>query len=190
MSSWGSRRGGPGVGARRVSFEAEKAPIYYFDIVHDYPSLGGVVEFSQTLFAELKRQFGERLISARAAAAAFETPGQSIRYIERERRVAQALAAVDPHATFFFPNFHSPIERTGEGPRPKIINVIHDVQFAFLPELFSPEDLVWLHQAFTDARRNADEIVFISKTTRDQFLARFGAPLRHRVIHNPVRATP
>jgi autotransporter-associated beta strand protein len=166
------------------------SPIYYFDITHDYPSGGGVVEFSETLFAELKRRFGERLISVRAATAALDIPRHAISYIERERRAAEALAAADPHATFFFPNFHSPIARTGAGPRPKIINVVHDVQSAFLPELFAPEERDWLQHAYADTRRNADEVVFISKTTQSQFIERFGAPSRHRVIYNPIRATP
>lgn len=163
-------------------------PIYYFDIIHDYPSIGGVVEFSQILFGELKRRYGARLVSARAASARLGLADTHMPYLDRERRVARMLADADPDATFFFPNFHSPIARRTFGPLPKIVNVVHDVQFAFLPELFDRAHLAWLHQACAETRENADEIVFVSQTSRDQFIRCFGQPKRCRVIYNPVRA--
>ena len=164
-----------------------RRPIYYFDIVHDYPSIGGVVEFSQTLSAELKRRFGARLVSVRET---LPRSGADLPYLARETHAAEWLAEAHPDAVFVFPNFHSPIARHRSGIRPTVINVVHDVQFAFLPELFAPTHLAWLHRAFAETRSNADEIVFVSKTTRDQFIACFGAPRRHQVIHNPVVATP
>jgi outer membrane autotransporter protein len=160
--------------------------IYYFDIVHDYPAIGGVVEFSQVLLAQLRRRYGERLVLASQALRRFGLGDPAGAYLERERHIAQALAARDPDAIFFFPNFHSPIERPASGPRPIVINVVHDVQFAHLPELFSGAQLGWLHAAFAAARANADEIIFASRTTQEQYIACFGAPRHHQVIYHPV----
>jgi len=161
--------------------------IYYFDTIHDYPAIGGVVEFSRVLQAQLQRRYGERLVSAREALRRHGLADPGGAYFERERQIAQALAERDPGAVFFFPNFHSPIQRPASGLQPTIINVVHDVQFAHLPELFSDAQLEWLHRAFAATCERADEIVFASRTTRDQFMAQFGVPRRHRVVYHPVQ---
>jgi outer membrane autotransporter protein len=170
----------------KVLRKASRRPIYYFDVVHDYPAIGGVVEFSELLFRQLKKRYGKRLISAREAAQRFGAPDATMPYLDRERRVAEILARVDPHSTFFFPNFHSPIARRADGHGPTIINVIHDVQFAFLPELYSEARLRWLERAFARTRENADHVVFISHAAEQQYTQRFGVPRRHTVIYNPI----
>jgi outer membrane autotransporter protein len=167
-----------------------RRPIYYFDVVHDYPSIGGVVEFSRLLFRELKRRYGRRLVSAREAAAALGGPDASMGYLPRERQIAALLAAHDPDSTFFFPNFQSPVVRAPDGTGPRIVNVVHDVQFAFLPELFRADRLRDLHRIFAETRENADHVVFISRTAQDQYLRLFGAPHRHEVIYDPVEIGP
>jgi glycosyltransferase involved in cell wall biosynthesis len=168
-------------GARR-----SRRPIYYFDIVHDYPEIGGVAEFSQRLFRQLKRQYGRRLMSAREVVARLGGPDASMLYLDREKRAAELLAAADPDSIFFFPNFQSPIAKTDRHAGPRIVNVIHDVQFAHLPELFTADRRRWLHQTFAQTRDNADLIVFVSRTTQQQYIAQFGSPRRHTVIYNPV----
>ncbi|MBS9475536.1 autotransporter domain-containing protein, partial [Ancylobacter radicis] len=102
--------------------------------------------------------------------------------------MAQRLAEYAPHATFFFPNFQSPVPGRARAGGPRIVNVIHDVQFAYLPHLFSAERREALYATFAETRDNADEIVFISEAARDQFLATIGAPRQHRVIYNPIDA--
>jgi uncharacterized protein with beta-barrel porin domain/glycosyltransferase involved in cell wall biosynthesis len=180
--SWkaAAARGGP----RR--WTSAQRPIYYFDIVHDYPALGGVPEFSQRLFRQLKRQYGHRLVSARAAVARLGGPDANMPYLEREKRAAELLAAADPDSTFFFPNYHSPIAKKDRARGPRIVNVVHDVQFVFLPELFDAGHLRWLHHAFAQTRENADQVIFISRATQEQYIAHFGTPRRHAVIYHPI----
>ncbi len=166
----------------------QSGAIYYFDIVQDYPAIGGVVEFSRTLFAELQRRYGDRLKSVRELAPQLGFADASMPYLHRERLIAERLACVDPQSTFFFPNFQSPVPGHAQGGGPRVVNVVHDVQFAYLPELFSAERLGALHRTFEETRENADEIIFISEAARRQFLQVFGAPRRHRVIYNPIDA--
>lgn len=162
------------------------APIYYFDIVHDYPDIGGIVEFSNILLKQLQRRYGRRLVSARQAAVRLGVYNASLGYLPHERRVAEALAIADPDATFFFPNFQSPVARQAGAAGPRVVNVIHDVQFAALPELFSTQHLGWLDSAFAETQRNADHVVFISRASQRDYIARYGAPRRHEVIYNPI----
>ncbi len=96
-------------------------PIYYFDVVHDYPAIGGIVEFSQILFKQLKKRYGRRLVSATEA-------GHAARRFRREHALYRPRAAdcrtsgaVDPDATFFFPNYYLPIAR-------KLERAAHDHQ--------------------------------------------------------------
>lgn len=159
---------------------------YYFDVVHDYPSIGGIVEFSQILFKELKKRYGPRLVSATEAATRLGAPDSTVPYLERERIIAELLAEADPCSVFFFPNFHSPVSRQPGRIGPRIINVIHDVQFAFLPELFSGGRLRWLNRAFAHTRHNADHVVFISEAARQQYVELFGPPRQHTTIYNPI----
>ncbi|MGQ4273731.1 autotransporter domain-containing protein [Terrihabitans sp. B22-R8] len=161
--------------------------IYYFDIVHDYPKIGGVVDVSVTLFRLLKARYGARLISVRDRFPVRER--SDVGYFEREQRAALSLAETDPNSIFFFPNFYSPVPAREGMPRPRIVNVVHDVQFAHLPEYFEAGTLEWLHAAFADTRTNADHVVFISNSARDDYTALFGAPRRGTVIYNPVAAT-
>jgi hypothetical protein len=159
----------------------QSGAIYYFDIVQDYPAIGGGVEFSRTLFAELQRRYGDRLKSVRELASELGFADASMPYLHRERLIAERLACVDRQSTFFFPNFQSPVPGHARSGGPRVVNVVHDVQFAYLPELFSAERLGALHRTFEETRENADEIIFISEAARRQFLQVFGTPRRHRI---------
>lgn len=162
--------------------------IYYFDIVHDYPSMGGVVEFSQILFKQLRQHYDRRLVSVRDMAAKIGCAYPDMLYLDRERKVAEVLTAVDPKSVFFFPNFQSPVARRPADNGPSIVNVVHDVQFAFLPELFSEARRRWLHQTFVETKQNADQVVFISRSTQRDYVRLFGKPRRYAVIYNPIEA--
>lgn len=174
----------------RPLHRAADTDIYYFDIVHDYPAIGGVVEFSRTLFQSLKQHYGNRLVSARDVARGLGLTDVSMPYLHRERLVAERLARLYPNATFFFPNFQSPVPGHARAGGPRVVNVLHDVQFAYLPELFSHERLAALHRTFAETRENADEIIFISESARAQFLDTIGEPRQHRVIYNPIDVGP
>ena len=160
-------------------------PIYFVDIVEDYPSIGGVAKYSRNLRVALKQSVGARLICVREVADRYGCADPAEPYLGRERRAIAAVAALHPEAVVVVPNFQNPVRRVAGQPRPVIINVVHDVQFCSLPRLFAADHLRWLHQAFAETRQNADQVVFVSRTTQEDYTARFGAPPRSVVI-NPA----
>lgn len=171
-----------------------KRPIYFFDFIQDYPHMGGVPDFSRTLFRELRKIFGERLISAMAVEEHYLGPDAPHDVkdfcLERERLVAEGIAAAHPDSIFFFPNYRVPIERTPGKPRPRIASVIHDLQFDAFPQYFGEPFLAWVKTAFASVRETSDHVVFISNTTRDHYERLYSLPPVHSVIYNPVVANP
>lgn len=167
-----------------------RRPILYFDIVQDYPAMGGVARVSEQVFEQLTERFGAAVLSARALAARLGMDARDLPYLDRERHVAQALARHAPDAILFFPNFQSPVPgrlRGGAGP---VISLIHDLQFAFLPQYFPPARRDWLSGAFAEAGSHSDCLVFVSQTTRRHYLERYGTPRNHAVIYNPIDVLP
>ena len=76
-----------------VHCKSKIPPIYDFDIVDDYPAIGGVVQFSGTLFRHLSHRYGDRLISVRKSASELGLPDASRPYLHRERQ--QRLCRLD-----------------------------------------------------------------------------------------------
>lgn len=163
-----------------------KRPILFVDIVQDYPAIGGVARVSEQVFRLLARQFSPRVLSARALARHRGLDAPDLAYLDRERHVAQALARQLPEAILFFPNFQSPVPGLLRGGTSPVVSLIHDLQFAFLTQHFSPQRRDWLSGAFAEAGMHSDCLVFVSQTTRRHYLKRYGAPRNHAVIYNPV----
>ncbi len=163
--------------------------LYFFDIVEDYPEIGGVARVSARLRWAFRQHFGARVVAVRDIADGLGCGDKGEDYLARERRAMLRLAQVDPASTFFIPNFQNPLDRVADLIRPKVVNVVHDLQFASLPDLFTAEQHRWLDAGFSATRANADAIAFVSRTTRDHFVARYGAPARCRVIAAPIGAT-
>lgn len=164
----------------------DRGPVYFFDIVEDYAHIGGVAAVSRRLRRALSLRLGKRLISVRDIAARFGCGEAGENYLERERRAIEALATLDPASTFLIPNFQSPLRLVAGRAKPVVINLVHDVQFAALPKLFSTEHRDWLHRAFAETRENADTLVFVSQSTKEQFAGLFGAPRRAAVVPVPI----
>lgn len=167
-----------------------KRPILFIDIVQDYPAMGGVARVSEQVFRLLARQFSPRVLSARSLARRLGLDAPGLAYLDRERQVAQALARHLPEAILFFPNFQSPVPGRLRGGSSPVISLIHDLQFAFLPQYFPPERRAWLSGAFAEAGAHSDCLVFVSQTTRRHYLERYGPPRNHAVIYNPIELHP
>ncbi len=163
-----------------------QSPVYFFDIVEDYEQIGGVAAVSRRLRNALSQRLGKQLISVRDIAAGFGCGDANEYYLQRERRAIEALAVLDPASTFLIPNFQSPLRRVKGQAKPVVINLVHDIQFAALPEFFTAQHRNWLHHAFAEVRDNADTVVFVSHSTREQFERIFGAPARTAVVPVPI----
>lgn len=167
-----------------------KPAIVYVDILHDYPEIGGMVEFSRRLFADLKPIYGDRLISAHDAIARMNIsiPAKSMPYPPRESIAATSLAPAVRNAVFFFPNMQSPIRRDPRRADRAVVNIVHDVQYKYLPERVSANTARVLDAALRDTVVNADKLLFVSDTSRAQFVEHFGKPRRTRIIYAPIQS--
>lgn len=172
---------------RLARSSSEDKIVFYFDLLHDHPDMGGVVQFSRVLFRALRDRLGDRLIPISSLRDGSSTR-TSMDAFTQEGVFARALAARYPAATFLFPHFHSPL--AGRRPRQRVINIVHDVQFKSCPDLYCAEDLLALDEAHRQTRARADDILFVSRVSRDDFIRHFGAPRSFAVIGAPVEARP
>lgn len=64
--------------------------------------------------------------------------------------------------------------------------VVHDLQHIFFPNNFSTIKLKWLNYSLRRVRKHTGKVVFISESTKNDFINKFGAPENYKVIHNPI----
>lgn len=162
----------------------KRAPLYFFDLAGDYPRLGGVADVTATLRDLLGSLPGLELYTVRQLLGR-RLVGFSDDLFERERQAARWLARQYSSGVFFFPNFYNPLRRSfAEGPR--VVNLIHDLQFLYQPQFFSESRQRWLRDQFALTGQQADLLIFISEATRADYLAHFPAPRRAVVIRHPI----
>lgn len=68
----------------------------------------------------------------------------------------------------------------------KRVVVIHDLQFRELPQYWSRKKLWFMHLCYRLVARHADAVVFISESTRQDFVRHYGEPRRAFVVYNPI----
>lgn len=68
----------------------------------------------------------------------------------------------------------------------KIIVVVHDIQHKYYPENFSTVKKIWLNWSLGRLKNFRGLVVFISKSTRDDYIKFYGEPIRHCVVYNPI----
>jgi glycosyltransferase involved in cell wall biosynthesis len=83
-----------------------------------------------------------------------------------------------------FPNYFTPPRAMPA----KTVTVIHDLQYRYFPENFTPQKRAWLRLSHALTLRRADAVVAISEYTRQDLLRFHGRRWSHKVhvIHNPV----
>ncbi len=160
---------------------SDDAPIFYADIVHDYPKVGGVGEYSARLLKVLRARYGDRIRPLRTIETELGAVDPRLPYLDRERLALQRLALRYPNALVVVPNFQSPVSPHAPF-RLRIVNVVHDVPFDRLAGDLSPDYLRWLDGRYAETAANADHIAFVSDTTRQEFCARYGAPRSASVV--------
>lgn len=160
-------------------------PLYVFDLVADYPLLGGVADAAVSLLTLLAGVPGLEPRSVRQLLAC-QSRGENEEWADREHRAAHWLAKRVPHSILFFPNFYSPVQgQSGEGGL-RVVNLIHDLQFLHQPQFFSKQRRRWLREQFTLAGQRANLLLFVSEATRSDYFAHFAAPCRSAVIGHPI----
>jgi glycosyltransferase involved in cell wall biosynthesis len=96
------------------------------------------------------------------------------------RRYERQLDAI------LFPNYFTPPRTRRRSPR--VVTVIHDLQYLYFPETFSRRKRAWLRGAHAITMRVADVVVTISEHVRQDVLSRYGARWEEKVvaIPNPI----
>jgi glycosyltransferase involved in cell wall biosynthesis len=86
-----------------------------------------------------------------------------------------------------FPNYFLPFTLFGRH-RDSIV-VIHDLQYKAYPQYFSRTKRLWLDWCLRRVARSAADVVFISRSSQQDFERYFGRCEHPNVIFNPVDAT-
>lgn len=124
--------------------------------------------------------FGDvRHAVSRAEPVAYETGrNRFLSSWQIRRRFGPGLDAM------LFPNYFTPPARNG----PRVVTVMHDLQYRHHPRNFSRRKRAWLRLAHETTLRFADVVVAVSEFVRRDLLSAYGS--RHerkvRVIHNPI----
>lgn len=99
-----------------------------------------------------------------------------------ELRIKSRLPSGRPSVVLYPNYFFSPFRRQGI----KQVVLVHDLQFILYPQYTSAMRMLWLNSIYKIIKAHADGVVFISRSTRDDFIRQYGAPKQYAVIYNPV----
>jgi glycosyltransferase involved in cell wall biosynthesis len=143
---------------------------------------GGVTDVAENLCNSLQKLEGSNVTIIRPSE---KIRRKSIRRFMRffsELRVSAGLSS-NRSSVILYPNyFFSALSRRGV----KHVAVVHDLQFVLYPQYTSALRRLWLNQVYKMIKAYADGVVFISQSTRNDFIKQYGAPKKHAVIYNPV----
>ncbi|ADU37070.1 glycosyltransferase [Variovorax paradoxus] len=87
-----------------------------------------------------------------------------------------------------FPNYFLPFSPFGR--HTDSIVVVHDLQYKSHPQYFTPAKRLWLDWNLRRLARSAADVVFISRSSQEDFERHFARCARPAVIFNPVDAGP
>jgi glycosyltransferase involved in cell wall biosynthesis len=88
-----------------------------------------------------------------------------------------------------FPNYFLPFSLLAPfGRHRDSIVVVHDLQYKFYPQYFTARKRLWLDWNLRRVARSAADVVFISKSSQEDFERYFASCERAAVIFNPVDA--
>lgn len=109
--------------------------------------------------------------------------GTGNRFILEWKALRRAAGALD---AMLFTNYFTPPARTAKHPR--LVTVIHDLQYLHFPQHFTLQKRLWLRCAHELTLRRADRVVVISNFVRQDLLAHYGARWESKVqvIPNPI----
>ena len=143
---------------------------------------GGVTDVAENLCNSLQMLEGSNITIIRSSE---KIRNKSIRRFMRffsELLVSAGLPS-NRSSVVVYPNyFFSPLSRRSV----KHVALVHDLQFVTYPQYTSALKRLWLSQVYKMVKAYADGVVFISQSTRDDFIKQYGAPKRYAVIYNPV----
>ena len=165
----------------------------FYDTIRLNRGAGGVLNVSDLLLRRMRLCKGDHIqpvseLHPRLFAAA--------RFLRISRFLVEILlynyhrlrALVSGEQVFsLFPNYFLPFTLFGRH-RDSIV-IVHDLQYRYYPAYFSRTKRLWLDWSLRRVARSAADVVFISRSSQQDFERHFGCCEHASVIFNPVEAT-
>jgi glycosyltransferase involved in cell wall biosynthesis len=168
------------------------ATYLFYDTIRLNKSAGGVLNVSEVLLQSMRRSTDHQVqpISERHP-----------RLYEAARRLGVSRFVLDvllynfhrvrawlsgERAFSLFPNYFLPFSPFGR--HADSIVVVHDLQYKAYPQYFTPTKRRWLDWNLARIAQSAADVVFISRSSQEDFERHFGRCERPAVIFNPVDA--
>lgn len=163
--------------------------IIFFDTINFNPSSGGVLQVSNRLLEGMLKIDGVDLI--RATDMLGEIPKIAFNKIGRfgAEEYLSLMNKFPSDSSFIFPNYYLPFLLNGRYKQRSLV-IVHDLQFLHLPQFFSKAKRHWLDISYKRLYNEAGKIVFISNSSRDDFVDNYGSRSGLEVIYNPIFVPP
>ncbi|MET3493606.1 glycosyltransferase [Variovorax boronicumulans] len=166
------------------------ATYLFYDTIRLNPSAGGVLNVSAVLLESMRASPDDRV---QAVSERHPRIYEAARRLGISRFVLDTLlynfhrarAWVTGEQLFsLFPNYFLPFAPLGRH-RDSIV-VVHDLQYKAYPQYFPAHKRGWLDWNLRRVSRSAADVVFISRSSQDDFERHFARCERTSVIFNPV----
>ncbi len=143
---------------------------------------GGVTDVAENLCESLQRSEGSNVTIIKPSEKIHSKWLRRFMRFFAELRIKSRLSSDTPSVVLYPNYFFSPFPQRGV----KQVAIVHDLQFVMYPQYTTILRKVWLNQIYKMVKSYADGVVFISQSTRNDFIKQYGAPKKHAVIYNPV----
>lgn len=154
-----------------------------FDTVKLNSSAGGVLQFTERLTAGIMASH----VHARSVLNDLDRRSSYFRKVKSRFLVDELYSTifVKDDDRSIFTNYYLPVSLSKVRSSRSVV-VVHDLQFKYLPDLFSTKKLLWLNYSLERAARFSGGIVCISNSTADDFTKFYKRRENVQVIYNPV----
>lgn len=171
------------------------ASYLFYDTIRLNAAAGGVLNVSAALLASMRRAPGEQVqpVSERhprvyAAARRLKISRFVLDTVLYNLHLLRAWLRGE-QVFSLFPNYFLPFAPLAPWCRHRnAIVVVHDIQYRSYPQYFTPLKRRWLDWNLRRVARSLAHVVFISKSSQDDFERYFGPCKNAAVIFNPVDA--
>jgi len=164
----------------------------FYDTLRLNPGAGGVLNVSEVLLRSMRLSPGERVESVSERHPRLFALARRLKLsrflLETLIYNAHRLGALVSGRQVFsvFPNYFLPFAPFGRH-RDSIV-IVHDLQYRTFPENFGRIKCLWLDWSLRRAARSLADVVFISRSSQQDFERHIGRCLRPAVIYSPVDA--
>ncbi|MGJ7530232.1 glycosyltransferase [Variovorax sp. GB1P17] len=168
------------------------ATYLFYDTIRLNKGAGGVLNVSEVLLRNMRLSADDKVLPI---SERHPRVYEAARRLKLSRflldtllyNLHRLLALLSGERVFsLFPNYFLPLTLFGR--HADSIVIVHDLQYKVYPQYFTRQKRLWLDWSLWRIARSAADVVFISKSSQQDFERHFGACERTAVIFNPVDA--